>query len=156
MTQIPQHQAFSAVTKVTLKGKMTGDMAVMGMIGHSYAYMGLMKTETGNQLVLYSGTVIQKEYEGEAREIREVSFPFENDGAYLKVDVFRNKTYRFFWSGDGIRYTSIGGVYPLRRATWTGAKLCLWSSNNKNVISEGYGEYDFIHIEDRSSCETGL
>ncbi|WP_312501063.1 glycoside hydrolase 43 family protein [Lacrimispora sp.] len=155
LTQIPQQQAFSAVTKVKLKGK-AGDMAVIGMIGHSYAYMGLMKTETGNLLVLYSGTVTQKEYEGEAKEIREVACPYEKDTVYLKVEVFRNKTYRFFWSADGIRYTAIGGANPLRRATWTGAKLCLWSSNKNNVISEGYGEYDFIHIEDRSNCETGL
>ncbi|MEY8353224.1 glycoside hydrolase 43 family protein [Lachnospiraceae bacterium 54-53] len=156
MTQIPQHQAFCAVTKVRLRGEKAGDMAAMGMIGHSYAYMGLMKTEAGNRLVLCSGTVTGKEFGGEAREDQAASLPWESDQVFLRVEVFRNKTYRFAWSADGVRYTFMGEANPLCRATWTGAKLCLWSANKYNFSSEGYGEYDFIHIEDRSGCETGL
>lgn len=156
MTQIPQHKAFSAVTKVRLNGDKTGDMASIGMIGHSYAYMGLIKTEKGNQLAVYSGKVINKEFEGLAEENLDASCLIEGDTAYLKLEVFTNKTFRFSWSLDGIRYTNTGKAYPLCRATWTGAKLCLWSSNKNNCMSEGFGEYEFIHIEDRSGCEADL
>lgn len=152
MTQIPQHQALSAVTKVRLLSDQAGDMAAMGMIGHSYAYLGLVKKETGNEVVLYSGSVTKKEFEGEAEEEVLASVPYESDAVYFRMEVFKNKTYRFAWSSDGIRYNSIGGANPLERATWTGAKLCLWSANKNNSISEGYGEYEFIHIEDRSNC----
>lgn len=156
MTQIPQHQALSAVTKVRLQGEKAGDMAAIGMIGHLYSYLGLVKTEAGNALVLYSGIVTEKEFEGAAAEHFQASIPYEGDTVYLKLELFKNKTYCFFWSEDGIRYTAIGGSNPLCRATWTGAKLCLWSANKNNLISEGYGEYEFIHIEDRSGCEAGL
>ncbi|MFT4107266.1 MAG: glycoside hydrolase 43 family protein [Lacrimispora sp.] len=156
MTQIPQHQALSAVTKVRLQGDKAGDMAAIGMIGHFYAYLGLVKAEAGNELVLFSGTVTEKEFEGEAEEQPFASVPYDGDTVYFRLELFKNKTYRFAWSPDGIRYTSIGGANPLARATWTGAKLCLWSANKRNFISEGYGEYEFIHIEDRSGCEEGL
>ncbi len=156
MTQIPQHPAFLAVTKVRLQGNKAGDMAAIGMIGHTYAYMGLMKTETGNQLALYSGKVTKKEFEGQAEEKLITSRFFEGDTVYLRLELSENKTYRFAWSADGIRYTAIGGANQLNRATWTGAKLCLWSSNKNNCISEGYGEYEFIHIEDRSSSQEDL
>lgn len=156
MTQIPQHQALSAVTKVRLFGEKEGDMAAIGMIGHLYAYLGLVKGAAGNELVLYSGIVMKKEFEGEAVEEPQISVPYEGDTVYLRMELFKNKTYCFSWSTDGIRYTAIGGPNPLRRATWTGAKLCLWSANKNNLISEGYGEYEFIHIEDRSGCETDL
>lgn len=156
MTQIPQHQAFSVVTKVKLQGEKPGDLSAMGMIGHCYSYVGLMKTEAGNEVVLFKGTVTEKEFEGKAKEIREISCPCKGDTVYFRLEVFLNKTYRFAWSEDGIRFTTIGGANPLRRATWTGAKLCLWSANKNNMISKGYGEYDYIYIEDRSSFQTNL
>ena len=48
------------------------------------------------------------------------------------------------------RYRRIGNAFTLNRATWTGAKLCLWACNRDNKISEGYGDYEFIYIEDGS------
>lgn len=156
LTQIPQYQAFLAVTHVTLKEAQNGDMAAMGIIGHSYAYAGLLKTESGNQLALFKGTVIKETFEGEAREELAAACPWEGDSVYLKVEVYKNKTYQFFCSSDGIRYLLLGEAQPLSRATWTGAKLCLWSASKNNLISKGYGEYEFIHVEDRSGCETSL
>ncbi len=156
LTQIPQHRALSVVTKIRLQGEKEGDMAAVGMIGHRYAYLGLQKTEEGNQLVLYSGVVTNKEYEGEAEETVEAVCPYDQDTVYLRMELFPNKVYRFAWSSDGIRFTDIGGNQPLFRATWTGAKLCLWSANKNNVISEGYGEYEFVHIEDRSRSQENL
>lgn len=156
MTQIPQHDAFSVVTKVRLHGERDGDMAALGMIGHAYAYLGLMKKDEGNCLVLYTGDVTGREFEGAAKEKVTASCPLEGDTVYFRMEVFEHKTYGFAWSVDGIRYQSIGGDNPLKRATWTGAKLCLWSSNKNNLSSEGYGEYEFIHIEDRSGGKAGI
>ena len=150
MTQIPQHQALSMTAKISLNGDKNGDLAALGMIGQRYAYAGLMKTDEGNRLVLYTGKVINKEYEGEAEEQLEVSVPYDDQQVYLRMELSEDKTYRFAWSKDGIRYTRLGQCQPLFRATWTGAKLCLWSANKENQNSEGYGEYDFVHIEDRS------
>lgn len=152
MTQIPQHPALTAVTKVRLNGMEKGDMASLGMVGQIYAYLGLKKTEQGNVLALYTGKVLNKEFEGEAIEELTETCPYEGDTVYLRMELFKEKRYQFAWSSDGIRYHRIGGPVTLDRATWTGAKLCLWSCNRDNVKSEGYGEYEFIHIEDRRGC----
>ena len=152
LTQIPQHSALFMTAKITLSACETGDMAALGMIGHKYAYAGLEKTAEGNRLVLYTGTVTNKEFEGEASEVLAESCVFEGDTVYIRMELSENKTYRFQWSDDGIRYHRLGGPQPLHRATWTGAKLCLWSANKENRKSEGYGRYDFVHIEDRSGC----
>lgn len=152
LTQIPQHSALFMTAKITLSACETGDMAALGMIGHKYAYAGLEKTAEGNRLVLYTGTVTNKEFEGEASEVLAESCVFEGDTVYIRMELSENKTYRFQWSDDGIRYHRLGGLQPLHRATWTGAKLCLWSANKENRKSEGYGRYDFVHIEDRSGC----
>ena len=156
MTQIPQHKAFAAVTKVRLMAEKEGDMAAIGMIGHSYSYLGLQRGEAGNRLVLYTGTVTNKEFSGEAKESLLCTDPYDGDTVYLRLELYPDKTYRFSWSPDGIRYTFIGSPQPLFRATWTGAKLCLWSANKDNKKSEGYGEYEFIHIEDRTGGKAGV
>ena len=131
-------------------------MASIGMIGHSYAYLALERSIDGNSLMLYKGTVTKRELLGEAMEILESSCPYENDTVYLRQELLADKTYRFSWSPDGASYTCIGDPQPLCRATWTGAKLCLWSANKNNVRSEGYGEYEFIHIKDGSGSEEGF
>lgn len=151
MTQIPQHRALAAVTRVRLSGEQNGDMASLGIIGHSYAYLGIRKTGHGNELALYLGKVRKDTYEGEAEERLAEICPYEGDTVYLRVEISADKTYRFAWSADGIRYHAIGGANPLTKGTWTGAKLCLWGCNRDNEMSEGYGEYEFIHIEERES-----
>ncbi len=152
MTQIPQHQAFSVVAKVRLEGREMGDMASLGMVGHTYGYLGLKMTDEGPGLALYTGKVLNKEFEGEAVETLAAFCPYEGDRVFLRMELFKEKRYQFSWSSDGIRYHLIGEPVVLERATWTGAKLCLWACNRENVSSEGYGEFEFVEIEDRSYC----
>lgn len=152
MTQIPQHQAFSVVAKVRLEGREMGDLASLGMVGHTYGYLGLKMTDEGPGLALYTGKVLNKEFEGEAVETLAAFCPYEGDRVFLRMELFKEKRYQFSWSSDGIRYHLIGEPVVLERATWTGAKLCLWACNRENVSSEGYGEFEFVEIEDRSYC----
>ena len=152
MTQIPQHQAFSVVAKVRLEGREMGDMASLGMVGHTYGYLGLKMTDEGPGLALYTGKVLNKDFEGEAVETLAAFCPYEGDRVFLRMELFKEKRYQFSWSSDGIRYHLIGEPVVLERATWTGAKLCLWACNRENVSSEGYGEFEFVEIEDRSYC----
>ncbi len=152
MTQIPQHRALTVVAKVRLEGRKPGDMASLGMVGHTYGYLGLKMTDEGPGLALYTGKVLNKEFEGEAVETLAAFCPYEGDRVFLRMELFKEKRYQFSWSSDGIRYHLIGEPVVLERATWTGAKLCLWACNRENVSSEGYGEFEFVEIEDRSYC----
>ncbi len=148
MTQIPQHPALSAVTRVELSEKgETGDMASIGVIGHSYGYLGIKRAENGCALALYRGEVTEKYFEGEANEQLVATAPLHASAVWLRVDIRLDKTYDFSWSVDGESFEPIGGSYPLNRATWTGAKLCLWACNRENKSSDGCGSFDFIHIK---------
>lgn len=142
LTQIPQHREFAFTVKLRLHGDAPGDFAAVGILGHRYAYAALDK----ESIRLYRGTVTEPMFDGEAEETPEESRPFAGDWLYIRVTV-ADGSFRFGYSTDGERYLPIGGQYPLTKATWTGAKLCLWSGNRGNQPSAGFGEYRFFHVE---------
>ena len=142
LTQIPQRPSLTASVTVRLSQTgAPGDMASLGVIGHAYGYLGLQRMESGFRLALYHGEVTGKTFEGEAVETLEAALDWPQDTASLRLEIFPDKTYGFACSAGGEAYTPIGGRYPLRRATWTGAKLCLWACSRENLPSAGYGEF---------------
>lgn len=173
LTQIPQKKALSLVTKLSLHADQEGDMAAIGMVGQDYAYIGLVKTETGYAVRLIGGKVLDKEFDGLAEEklLAERSLVCMADGGlmraegkehetagktvcpehtapqiWLKLVLKDNKRYELGYSLDGVYYEMLETQLVLNRATWTGAKLCLWSLNQENICSNGYADYDFALI----------
>lgn len=132
LTQILQREAFRVTVKLELSARMPGDRAALGVIGHSYGYVALEQGSLG----VFRGEVTDREYLGEAREFCVERREYEGNTVYLRMEVRRGK-YRFAFSADGEEFTAIGGSYPLTQSTWTGAKLCLWASNQENRESGG-------------------
>lgn len=156
LTQIPQSRAFTATVCLELKGEQDGDLAAVGMTGHSYGYAAIFREAGVTKLGLYQGNVTKKEFEGEAEETCTASLDYGKDRVYLRVTLHKDETYHFSWSEDGKDYQPLGQDCRLRKGTWTGAKLCLWAANRRNTPSGGYGDYDYIHIEDGSGSQVGL
>lgn len=156
LTQIPQNRSFTAMVSLQLAAEADGDMAAMGMTGHRYAYAALMQEAGTVKLCLYTGIVTGKEFEGEAREHLEVSVDYGKDQVYLRLNLKSDETYTFSWSENGKQYHSLGKPCILSKGTWTGAKLCLWAANRSSVPSGGYGDYDYIHIENGSGSQGSL
>ena len=148
LTQIPQHPAFKATARIRLDWKEEGDLAALGMTGQRYAYLALKRGREGNLLCLYQGTVLKKEYEGEAEEACIWQQPWKNSEAWLRLILEEDGTFRFACSENGKEFAEIPGAFPLTKGTWTGAKLCLWSCSRENQPSEGRGIFRCIHIED--------
>lgn len=149
LTQIPQSPALSMVTRVRLSDDgEEHDMAAIGVIGHSYGYLALQRLASGRRIALYRGYVTEKFFEGEATEELVESLNIGADPVCLRLDM-EDGTFHFSWSVDGTDYSPIGDDMPLTRATWTGAKLCLWSCNRENHRSSGYGKYEFVRIENK-------
>lgn len=147
LTQIPQHPSLRAQVRVALsEDGRPGDMASIGVLGHSYGCLGLRRTETGFALSLIRGEVTKIMFEGEAEERLAAEQAVKSPAVVLRAEIFPDKTYGFAWSEDGERFRPIGGRYPLTRATWTGAKLCLWACNRENRPSEGFGEFSHMDI----------
>lgn len=146
LTQIPQSSAFTAETRVTLFGERNGDLAALGMLGHAYAYCCLEKTDAGNRVRVYTGTVTQPTGAGMAEETLVEDAETQSSVLWLRLKV-ENGSYQFSWSEDGEQYRGIGGSYPLSVATWAGMKLCLWSANRENQPSTGFGQYTYIKVD---------
>lgn len=142
LTQIPQHKSLCVQVKLTLHPDQPGDMASLGMLGHRYAYLAL---ETG-YLRLYTGIVSEVQDLGEAEEALAAQVPYDLSTVYLRLVLEEDKHYRFFWSAEAAEYHPIGKALPLDRATWTGAKLCLWAANKQGLSSRGYGLYQHFRV----------
>ena len=123
-----------------------GDLIALGVLGHGYGYLGLQRTDGGFRLALYRGEVTVETFAGAAAEILAETVPWQDGPAWLCLEIFPDKTCGFSHSADGVDFTPLGERYPLRRGTWTGAKLCLWGCNRDNRPSEGFGACAFIHI----------
>ncbi len=131
LTQIPQHRDFRVSVDVTLHPEKSGDFAALGILGHEYGYLAL---EPGC-LRLYKGTVTQKEQQGEAEECLLAEIPHNSNHLSLSMEV-KAGFFRFSYNGK-----PVGGSFPITPATWTGAKIALWSANKKSAESNGFGEY---------------
>ena len=101
LTQIPQHPAFKATARIRLDWKEEGDLAALGMTGQRYAYLALKRGREGNLLCLYQGTVLKKEYEGEAEEACIWQQPWKNSEAWLRLIMEEDGTFRFACSENG-------------------------------------------------------
>lgn len=147
LTQIPQKQKLSMTVKLSLSGREDGDFGGIGMVGHDYGYAGLYRMGKGIQIRCYRGTVTQPMFEGEAGEKLVFSQEADREQAWFRLVLEEDKTYGFSYSFDGRNFTRIEYSFPLKRATWTGAKLCLWSCSRENRESDGYCDYEYVEIK---------
>lgn len=147
LTQIPQKPKLTMTVKLSLSGRQEGDFGGIGMVGHDYGYAGLYCTGRVVQIRCYRGTVTEPMFEGEASEKLVFSQETEEGRAWFRLTLGEDKTYGFSYSADGRTFTRIEHSFPLKRATWTGAKLCLWSCSRENRESEGYCDYEYVNVE---------
>lgn len=149
LTQIPQHPALTMTVKLSLHSKQTGDFGGIGIVGQEYGYIGLYQADSGMEIRCYQGRVTEKEFEGKAEETCIYRYPIHELSVYtlwLRLEIRENKTYILSWSANGSRFTAVQWEYHLQRATWTGAKLCLWSCARENRYSSGYCDYAYVEI----------
>ncbi len=146
LTQIPQKKELTMTVKLELTGKGAGDFGGMGVEGHMYGYAGLYYTGEGMEIRCYRGTVTEKMFLGEAEEELVFSESMEGNVLWLSMRLSENKTYGFSYSTDGVHFTQIQETFPLSRATWTGAKLCLWACSRENRCASGYCDYEYVSI----------
>lgn len=166
LTQIPQNTDFCVEAKLTLAGVEEKDMAGLGMMGQRYvmACVSMERTEIKTEaeaqieaeaqaktldryLVIVQGTVLSKEYAGEAKEDESMIAPLPPDGpVWIRMSVSRDAMASFAYSADGTRYQEIAGCFPFDRAAWTGAKVALSARNGANVASSGYCDVDYVRF----------
>jgi hypothetical protein len=154
LTQIPQSKAFTVTTSIHLYPGEDGDIAACGIVGQKYSYAGIKRMQGKNFVVMFKGDVTNKEFEGEATETSCDAQLIDSGHIFMKIVVREDKSYNYYYSLDGVYYKELGKTQMLERATWTGAKICLWSANMNNKGSgNGYGRYDWVYITDDTAKE---
>lgn len=146
LTQIPQKNALQMTVKMRLESRMTGDFGGIGIVGHDYGYIGLYQSEEGMQIRGYQGTVIKEKYEGQARETCIYQKTIIQKEVWLRICLKEDQTYRLSYSTDGEHFDEADHTFPLNKATWTGAKLCLWACARENEETDGYCDYPYVDI----------
>ena len=146
LTQIPQSSSFTATVLAELDGREEGDLCALGFIGHQYGYTALCRTSGGFALCSYRGRVIVPTFRGEAEERLVESVPLSSGRIFLRMELRRDMNVIFSYSEDGEHYSTVKHVFPVERATWTGAKIALWAANRDNRKSQGRGHFDFIRF----------
>lgn len=144
LTQIPQEKSFTMTAKLELHSDRPGDFGGIGIIGHAYAYAGLYQGPAGPELRCYEGHVMEKTFAGKAEEHCAFQIPVSGNQLWIRLHVSEDKTYRFTWSSDGIVEKEIPLAFRLARATWTGAKLCLWACARENQESAGWCDFEYV------------
>lgn len=144
LTQIPKQPAFTMTAKLQLFGKAPGDFGGIGLEGHQYGYIGLYHTDAGNELRCYRGYVTGREFTGEAWEECVFQKKADTETIWLRLELGADKKYRLGYSEDGESYWFADEIFTLERATWTGAKLCLWGCSRENRRSEGYCDVERV------------
>lgn len=147
LTQIPQKKELEMTVKLKLTGRAEGDFGGIGMVGHDYGYIGLYCTGNALEIRGYQGKVTQIQYLGEAEEKCVYQKQIQEAEVWLKLKLLENKTYGLSYSADGESFHDIGTAFPLNKATWTGAKLCLWACARENRETDGYCDFEYVEIQ---------
>ena len=146
LTQIPQKNTLTMTVKLKLFGQANGDFGGIGMVGHDYGYIGVYYENGQTQIRTYIGKVTAEKYLGEAWEVCIYKKEVSDRDIWLRLCIEENKTYRFSYSADGKDFQEIEAAFDLNKATWTGAKLCLWACARENQETDGFCDYAFVEI----------
>lgn len=135
--------AFSATTKMTFKPDLNDERCGLVVMGRSWAFIAMRKTEKGNELGMYTGTYFQ----GYDKTEKIDSVLLNSDEVYLKVDVSDKGECTFSYSQDGRQFTAIGATFEAAPGVWIGAKVGLFSINPNINESKGYADFEWFRVE---------
>ncbi|HLP25373.1 MAG TPA: glycoside hydrolase, partial [Acidobacteriota bacterium] len=131
--------AFTATTQLRTDLHEEGDAAGLMVFGYDYAWLGRVRREGRDMLVLRTCRTAQKE--GSEQEL--AALDVRAAGAlHLRVVVTEGARCRFFYSTDSAAFTAIGPEFQASSSHWVGAKVGLFAAARPGVTSQGYAQFD--------------
>jgi beta-xylosidase len=134
--------SFQVTSHIKSKSGLIGERSGLLIMGREWAYLALVKTDTGMQLGMYTGTYFQGYDKTEKIE----SLPLNQDSCYLRVNVADEALCSFFYSLDGKTYQTIGREFKAVQGTWIGAKVGLFNINPNIEESGGFADFDWFRF----------
>ncbi len=134
---------FTVTTKVNFNPDLLGEKCGLIIMGTSWAYLALEKTERGIEAGMFEGTYHQCEDKTKAIELKLI----EPDSCYIRVSVNENGMCIFSYSLNNEDYIQIGREFKAQSGKWIGAKVGLFSINPNMIESNGYADFDWFRFE---------
>ena len=135
--------AFSVTTEITFNGDKNGDRAGLVIMGKTWAYLVIEKTETENILSVYKGEYTQ--CEDQTKQIERIEL--KGNICYLKVEVENTGSYNFFYSFDNNKFSPITSGFKAKEGVWIGAKVGIFCLSTSIPESKGYADFNWFRFE---------
>jgi beta-xylosidase len=136
-------EEFSATVKLKFFPKNIGDRTGLMLFGTSYAYVSLVKKDSGNYI---SYAVCKNADKGKAED-ELLSEKVSGNEIYLKMMMEKNAMAHFSYSTDGIIFRAMPGSFTATPGKWVGAKIGLFSLSVIKTNDTGYTDIDWFHID---------
>ena len=136
-------EEFSAVTKIEFHPQNKNDKTGLMLFGIDYAFIGLVKKDSG---VFLSYNVCMNAEKG-AEEMETIIKKLNTTSAWLKIIVAKNATASFAFSEDGVSFTKLQGAFTAKPGKWVGAKVGLFATSTTKTNNTGYVNVDWFRIE---------
>lgn len=133
---------FTVTTKLDFSKLAIGEKTGLLIMGQSYSYLAVEKTQSGYRLIkMLCRNAAKKDKENE-----QGSADYEGDSILLRVVVSEDAVCNFSYSRDGEEFTSIGAPFTARAGRWIGAKVGLFCLTQGEQQKPGYADFDWFRF----------
>ncbi len=135
MQKIPA-DSFVFRVQLNFKPNQLGEKTGLILFGLDYAYLGLEKTATGNQLIFVRCLGAEKN----GKEQKQIIAERVSGNIYLNLTVKAGAIASFAYRTDGKLYTSTGEKFVAKPGKWVGAKMGIFCSGERTTNDAGFVE----------------
>ena len=135
--------SFSTSTRMTASLDLAGERSGLVVMGETWAYLAMTKTEDGIQLGMYNG---QFERALDATQLIE-SVPVEDASCTMRAEIHDQAVCTFSYSLNEEDFVPIGKPFKARKGRWIGAKVGIFHINPNIKESQGFTDFDWFQID---------
>lgn len=135
-------EKFTATARVKITLRFSGEEAGMVVMGRSYGYLSLRRTDDRLLLRMVRCTDADRGNTENETWSQEVT----TGDLYIRLKVDSGAICRFSYSTDGNEFTDAGDPFPAKEGAWTGAKVGLFALREGITNDAGYIDLDWFRI----------
>ncbi len=135
MQKIPA-DSFVFRVQLNFKPNQVGEKTGLILFGLDYAYLGLEKTTSGNQLIFVRCLGAEKN----GKEQKQIIAERVSGSIYLNLTVKAGAIASFGYSINGKSFTSAGEKFVAKPGKWVGAKMGIFCSGERITNDAGFVE----------------
>jgi hypothetical protein len=135
MQKIPA-DSFVFRVQLNFKPNQVGEKTGLILFGLDYAYLGLEKTTSGNQLIFVRCLGAEKN----GKEQKQIIAERVSGSIYLNLTFKAGAIASFGYSANGKSFTSAGEKFVAKPGKWVGAKMGIFCSGERITNDAGFVE----------------